>query len=431
MFFDCHQNLCAPYDTSTRILPKYLLAREVVIQHLQRNTPAEVSVAVRRFDSFQSGAFDSFLVSSGTYFIMCHDGSSPRAAARSPLRAHGNPDFRSSIHQQARVVKRAKPELEISDSTAQCDSNNIDDDDSTSYDGVNGSSEDGNILHENAAHTALQNTAVDCSTLGSSKPGDDPKLFLRPMILWFIARGYNVALLNGIEFQDSKVMAMVVESRSGTVPDINQPDPVSTAPETSASDGVERLPQTKHSFEVRGRHLSQREILTVYALAQMNSDGCSPIGPAHVFARALAIQCASLAGVPMSCRAVDVPNMESHQCDHRLILETVRAAHSILRSRLWEQVAGKKEIDCDLADFIDGRYLLATLATLRCQGTVALPTESLERLKSLALFARELCGMDLDILSCGKPGPAPLSSGARRDQTPRRIAGANSLTLLQ
>jgi ATP-dependent RNA helicase DDX60 len=113
VFFDDHAPIAAPATSSPATSHKYLLARQVLISHLQRNLNHRSKSLVRNYPSYHDNDFSLFLRESGVYFIMCHDG---------------------------------------------CDDK------------------------ESPAELALQS-----------------------MILWFITRSYNVVLLNGVDFIDTRV----------------------------------------------------------------------------------------------------------------------------------------------------------------------------------------------------------------------------------
>lgn len=54
----------------------YLLARSVILRHLTCLLPqSHPKIKVFNFSSLNDPTFTEYLVSSGTYFIMCHDGA--------------------------------------------------------------------------------------------------------------------------------------------------------------------------------------------------------------------------------------------------------------------------------------------------------------------------------------------------------------------
>jgi hypothetical protein len=76
-FFDILQDICAPNGTENELLPKFKLARAVVIRHLQQNLPADSGIRVHTFRSFRDPDFICHLRENGVYFVMCHDGALP------------------------------------------------------------------------------------------------------------------------------------------------------------------------------------------------------------------------------------------------------------------------------------------------------------------------------------------------------------------
>lgn len=65
------------YNYSELLRPKYLLARIVVIRHLEclLTRSAARDIRLYRFEHNRCGSFKKYLQTSGAYFIMCHDGA--------------------------------------------------------------------------------------------------------------------------------------------------------------------------------------------------------------------------------------------------------------------------------------------------------------------------------------------------------------------
>lgn len=149
IFFAQNAGLCIPCGVDYALHNRYLLAREAIIQHLISVSHKETQcLRVRRLDSFQSPHFEAHLVNLGAYLFMCHDGA----------------------------FAETEEDIMSSDSDSDSDSENeIDHED----------------LEDNKADASIQRT--------SSRAG------LRRMIHWFITHGYNVSLINSLEFRDTKV----------------------------------------------------------------------------------------------------------------------------------------------------------------------------------------------------------------------------------
>jgi ATP-dependent RNA helicase DDX60 len=76
VFFADHAHLCIPNGIHEDLRPRYLLAREVIIQHLSQSI-GQVSplIEIKVFNNYHSEEFRDHLANSGAYFFMCHDGA--------------------------------------------------------------------------------------------------------------------------------------------------------------------------------------------------------------------------------------------------------------------------------------------------------------------------------------------------------------------
>lgn len=76
VFFDENEELGIPGRCRPSNRFKYLLARAVLIRHLQVQLPSsQLSVQIDIFKSVHDIGFVNYLKSSGAYFILCHDGA--------------------------------------------------------------------------------------------------------------------------------------------------------------------------------------------------------------------------------------------------------------------------------------------------------------------------------------------------------------------
>ena len=157
VFFQNNASLCVPPFSLPYLRSKYLLAREAIIQHLQNNLKvAASSIAVNIFGSYETPAFKEYLQESGTYFFMCHDGSSSE-------------------------VETTTDSDSESDSTIEFENLGADDEDDTDS--------------EEAYRWIPMNTHI---------------WDFRIMINWFIRQRYNIALIDGLECRDTKVSSLLI-----------------------------------------------------------------------------------------------------------------------------------------------------------------------------------------------------------------------------
>jgi hypothetical protein len=158
VFFAQNAQCCIPPGIDSDLQERYLLAREAITQHLLSiQDQVSESFRVLRFESPQSEEFSAHLTSSGSYLLMCHDGAFTN-----------------------RSEEEGSSESENSDS----EGSESDSDDSELEDGDSDNDSDASSLP----------TRTETS-----------KYKLRAMIRWFSDRGYNIALINSLEFRDTKV----------------------------------------------------------------------------------------------------------------------------------------------------------------------------------------------------------------------------------
>lgn len=131
------------------------MAREAIVRHLTDNLDVKV------FKSYGSKAFRDYLAASGAYFLMCHDGAFPKRKV-----AVGD------------LEDEAAEEVEESDEESEEGSEDED-------------SEEGDSEDEGAVKGHIESTTHNVG--------------FRAMMNWFVSRGYNIALINGLETRDTKV----------------------------------------------------------------------------------------------------------------------------------------------------------------------------------------------------------------------------------
>lgn len=154
VFFSENSAASIPPHVHQSPLPKYRLAREAILQHLQQNAPKVFpSIQVRCFDTYNCPEFEDYLTLEGVYFIMCHDGA---------FSSHSGHD--RALHGSLEESEDLKV---LSDGTSDTDSDETFD-----------------------------------SALTSFWPN---RVTLRSMIHWFVAHGFNISLLNSLECRDTKV----------------------------------------------------------------------------------------------------------------------------------------------------------------------------------------------------------------------------------
>ena len=169
---------------------------------------------------------------------------------------------------------------------------------------------------------------------------------LRRMIIHFIKNGYNVALINGLEWRDTKVMTMVLEgSRRFRAIELDQ----DTAEHPKTSIKVPELEQLGDSL----KSLSERERLTIIAIVRVLAEDRSQVCSDILYHTAL------LSTLPIASRRLD--HVES--ANSSSLEKFINIAMQILQSDAWSEFHEQNSTVCDVADLIDGRLLNAVMAS--------------------------------------------------------------------
>ncbi|EME81421.1 uncharacterized protein MYCFIDRAFT_189548 [Pseudocercospora fijiensis CIRAD86] len=187
----------------------------------------------------------------------------------------------------------------------------------------------------------------------ANRPWSPDRIALRRMIGAFVERGFNIALVNGLEWRDTKVMTDVLESRRRTGKadeSPHSPPQLSLPPTLDVSEYASKLPSA----------LTQRQRLAILTLAVISRSRQSSGATARLSA-AFLLHLALLAHTPLSARRVHVSKPDE---ETTLFIDTLSStAESILNSAAWPEATAHDDADSDLLDLIDGRLFLIVAAT--------------------------------------------------------------------
>ncbi|KAI9840404.1 MAG: hypothetical protein M1838_004074 [Thelocarpon superellum] len=300
------------------------------------------------------------------------------------------------------------------------------------------------VCHDGARPARAMAADADRSHHQSTGPVHElEKLAFRGMIWWFIHHGYNVALVNGLEWRDSKVITMIVEgtrdapitpelldqgydeaqgalsSRSiaptGIIEILGQLHLSDSAaekqPNGTVANGHVHEPETAGVPELNGlldriatslgsdhALLTERVCLTIVTLAQILSDEPGAVSLAAV----VLLQLVLTSHVPLSSRRVEAVVVSSEhggEPDLTLFLRRfVTVSGILMSSSAWEQATERRVLPCDVADLIDGRLLKMVWYT--GNGRVVadqLPTPIREDFHTLADTLGMICGLPLRV----------------------------------
>ncbi|KAJ8108297.1 hypothetical protein OPT61_g8268 [Boeremia exigua] len=242
------------------------------------------------------------------------------------------------------------------------------------------------LLHDGASTKDARKRGVPQKDLEPPK-GEDKSLqerheqhksSLRTLIYGMMQRGYSAALVNGLEFQDTKAIASVLEHSRAMTLELSQKTPASSSngeAETSALQ--ESLATVKSSVE---HAFTEREYLAVLVASKF----AAKTKDHQDFAVALLHHAALLSELSLPDRLMQY--QEPSQESRTLTLEFCQEARKILAQTAWSEEADKLAVACDVADLIDGRLFAS------CLQNSSAPTSDL--FQSLARAASALCGQE-------------------------------------
>lgn len=321
VFFEQNARLCIPENTREEDEIKYALARTVVMRHLQANLSTHpTSIKISVYDSYHEQAFQDYLIASGTYFLMAHDGASTSRKAR-----WVPPNKAGEV--QALASSKALPEEE--------------------------------------------------DMLGSSF---DKRRGLRTMLSHFLKQGYSIALVNGLEWRDTKIMTMVCES--------------SVQKQSKSFTMLDFSYQSKkdHAAIATFPTLPQSQVVIVNVVRRLLSEDSSK----QQLALALMIQSAVIRRTRLAQRRLKPVDVSAE--DQEELSKIYQVAFDILRSSEWETVASEANAPCDLADLFDGRLIAHALKELASSPiNLSLDSSIQDDVKTLASVVASDGGPKVDI----------------------------------
>ncbi|EPS30640.1 hypothetical protein PDE_05592 [Penicillium oxalicum 114-2] len=374
-------NLCIPIGVEPQRRYRYLLTREIVIRHLKEHASAEeFAVPVHELKSYESDEFFQYLRRVGAYFFMCHDGAFPK-----------------------HLLEQGQ----------------LDSDDTDSSMSDEESMEGNEMSQKNVTVDASMTQAFQCRT------------GLRKMIYRLMMHGYNVALINELEFRDTKIMSMIVERPSSNSQSRHKPietrntreedsdssdsfavrseddgsleslfddyqNPAWPIPEKTLCDsanprGVDLI---LNALRAMTMDFTQREYLTVTTIIVMMESGViskTEMGAA----RALLLHTVLLRDCQLSDRAIAHTAGSEEQ---RMLNEFARVGHKILSSNTWQNVMEPGHAKFDLYDLLDGRLFSLLASNMDCRPpTDIVSSFSWSKFEQLCTTLKELFDFSVEI----------------------------------
>ncbi|KAE8548143.1 hypothetical protein EYB25_009937 [Talaromyces marneffei] len=374
VFFDSNAQFCIPTGSSDNNDnngdDRYLLAREAIIQHLIAISEEEKhGFNIHVFETFQSESFGEHFVDSGAYVFMCHEGT---------------------MHEINEIDEVTDDDADSSSDYSQEDS--------------------GDDIHAKN-ETEIIHLRRSRSVIG-----------FRLMIHWFVTHGCNIALINNLEFRDTKIMAMVIQDsakRQGgslSVHDILWAD-ISDTTQSTNSDGFTPMAISKLLEMViqEDPDLTQSQCLLTVSLAVMKKAGpnnlTNTIGLTSAILHLVILQHAKLED-----RVMPAPNVANTAFFDAFL----KTSKDVLTSTCWMDAMQQHKLPCDLADFADGRMFFQVQAMIIESLGISrvISSTTLSPFNKLASLVDRLCGTKLAIGEIKDDTPGILSIGKHSDSKP-------------
>ncbi|MCJ1475667.1 hypothetical protein MMC13_004330 [Lambiella insularis] len=288
------------------------------------------------------------------------------------------------------------------------------------------------IMCHDGAHAHVKSKVNNSAS--STCNGDWQRLAFRRMIGRFISLGFNVALINGLEIRDTKVMAMIVEGKPGnsTMASSTKYPVMSGKPsvlpeeilETGMKDmSLDTLPDRLDAFlkdfktpptsppnhglgtmsngsAAAPMSSSERLILIIFTLSELLVQ--HPAGGFMVSAFLLhAILLSHIAFAARRLKQVKFPKSSEAQGDRIFINDFAIIARGVIDCDRWQSYCSGSRLQCDLADLVDGRLFKAVLFAIRdrSEASKLLPRIVMDEFDYAAATIKSLSGIHLQFSS--------------------------------
>ncbi|KAK6440119.1 hypothetical protein LTR95_003663 [Oleoguttula sp. CCFEE 5521] len=235
------------------------------------------------------------------------------------------------------------------------------------------------LMAHDGASAINRKGKIMTSDKGNAQKGN--RVALREMIMSFISRGYNVALVNGLEWRDTKVMTMVLETRDRYA--LRQGALVK--PKHLNKSTVPKLEGDLTTLHEKSPKLTERETLVVIAVANQIKEGIS--SETARFPSDLLLHTALLKYLPLVSRRLEAT--KGAKGAQEFLVAVAGLLESILQSDAWSETSDDTRA-CDISDAIDGRLFLQLTS-----GALAPSEEVLEYFKTLCEAVRHLTSTGL------------------------------------
>lgn len=295
------------------------------------------------------------------------------------------------------------------------------------------SEEFSSYLHATPIHFVMSHDGA--ATAKQPRSSKEEKTILRGSIWFFNSHKLNIALINRIEFRDSKVFTMIVESMtvssqrkllisSKFTKDIEEArvkfGKDSQSDNSSGMPSIDDEITQKLSAASAKIHLSERSCVSVLSASHILKENTSDI----FFASALILHSVMLNQIPLSKRrfpSVEFDNDFEEEITSFLSL-FADVAQVILNNPTWSKFVETHEITRDSHDLVDGRLFRVVIQAMCDESLDPFPQSIQDEWLVLCNLTKELSSQELSLdksidLSSVKVTPCEDSDSSSDDLT--------------
>lgn len=245
------------------------------------------------------------------------------------------------------------------------------------------------------------------------------KTLLRGIIWWFNSHKLNVALINRVDFQDSKVFTMIVESFHRSKKTILIKSTFFDAAkdklraQTSHDVSID-LPLSQDNIKELFESFDDEDLNESYCLVAYAASTLLKAKDCDVFmASALVMHAVLLKHIPLSQRRFPLVTFDwefEEQIDE-FIKNVSNVLRSVIDDARWKKLMDAEELETDTVDIIDGR-LLRVITHSMCDKSIksAVPEAARADWRTVSALVVELGGDDLSLEGSIEPTSSKTSA---------------------
>jgi hypothetical protein len=265
-------------------------------------------------------------------------------------------------------------------------------------------------LHVSPIHFVMAHDGANKKTETTTTDSDKcAKILLRSMIWYFNTHKLNVALINQIEFRDSKVFTMIVESFT---PRARQKLAMTSKFVVETEENRKRLAEIQgdgrddYTIEdvdverlvevLAAEDLGESSFLAAYALSLMLKEGHCDI----FLASAFVLHNVIAKHILLSQRRLPLISFDSEfeGIIDKFLVNFSEISRNVLEDPKWSEAMESQEADCDIMDLVDGRLFRAVIQGM-CDKSLSggIPEAAKEDWRALRQMVKQLSGQDLSV----------------------------------